>query len=290
MKRRLPSFLALLLVLAGCDQTDSSGAIAETAPSAQSNPTVPSSLRGVWHLQLVDTFVLLGDDVALEFRDSGRLVGSNGRDGFRFTYLLGDTAFRLDTAGPARILFGNDTTTPAFPVFANLLLTRSWKTSGDDLVLQDSIGRLLMRYTRTAPRPLAKAPFAWVAAADTNNPLQLSRARLERATVDQSGVQLRVVQSSHGLEVRLLAMDSLSKSCAIAPVQPSIGEPAPSFSECNPTRILVVGWDADPTDLHATALTTVSVFVPWSILPAYVSFVDQLGNTLTRLRPGWALP
>ena len=288
--RHLLFLATVLLLVAGCDQTNSSGVISETAPSGQSSPTVPPSLRGAWYLRQVDSFVVLGESVALDFRDSSRLSGSNGRDGFQFSCHLGDTTFRLDTAGPARILFGNDTTAPVYPVFANLVLARSWKASDEDLVLRDSTGRVLMRYTRTAPKPLPTAPFAWAVPADTNHPLQLRHARLERATVDESGVHLRLAQSSHGLEVRLIALDSLPGGCALAPTEPQGASAESPQQACAPKKILVVGWDADPTDLHATVLTTVGVFVPWSTLPAYVSFVDRTGNTLTRLRPGWTLP
>lgn len=304
MRLRRPSlFFALLLSVVGCDRalptrTGDSPSVAEldndsadAAKGLKDSSRTPAALSGNWFLWQIDTLMVRGQEIELLFEDTGWLRGTDGCNSFQSNFAATDTTLRIDFSR-AFMLFGRDTTWRVGPVADYLHRVRTWRAGDIDLVLSDSSGRLLLRYGRTKPKPLPTTHVDSIHGKDTSG-IRLSRAEILATRVSDSGVLIDLILPVRGLEVRLFALESFQGKSAAFADKPNPSDstrypmrPEPTYG---PQKILVAGWDADPADLHLQSSETVRVFVPWTRLQPYVSFVDGWGGVFTHLRPGWTL-
>lgn len=247
-------------------------------------PQEPSALWGTWYLRQVDTFVVVGKSIELTLDKSGEASGTDGCNSISGPYKADATTFHVGAFLSTKMWCTIYTEMPS--VTAALQRAATWKISEDVLVLSDSLGRPLMRYARTAPKPFPPlVDYVTIDSVGKDSAGQtLVAVQLDTAIATDSGVWLDVTLPHPGVEVRLFALNK------IYPSVPCNQNPTDSMV-ClidilpYPQTVLVAG-TVDPAKAYIQVLTPAKVFVPWILVDGYASFKDHHGNAFTVTPPG----
>lgn len=247
-------------------------------------PQEPSALWGTWYLRQVDTFVVVDKSIELTLDKSGQASGTDGCNSISGPYKADATSFHVGAFLSTKMWCTIYTQMPS--VTAALQRAATWKVSEDALVFSDSMGRPLMRYARTAPKPLPPiVDYVTIDSVGKDTAGQaLVAVQLDTAIATDSGVWLDVTLPHPGVEVRLFALNK------IYPTVPCNQNPTDSMV-ClidilpYPQTVLVAG-TVDPSKAYIQVLTPVKVWVPWKLVNPYVSFKDHHGKGFEVVPPG----
>lgn len=248
------------------------------------NPQEPSALWGTWYLSQIDTFVVVDKSIELTLDKSGEASGDDGCNHMRGSYKADANSLQVGAFVSTKMWCDIYTQMPS--VTAALQRAATWKISDDVLILSDSLGRPLMRYARTAPKPFP--PLVDYVTIDTIGTDTTGQALvpvwLDTAIATDSGVWLKMNLPHPGVEVRLFALKK------IYPFVPCNQNPTDSMM-CQidilpyPQAVLVAG-TVDPAKAYIQVITPVKVFVPWILVDGYASFKDHQGKMFTVTPPG----
>lgn len=177
-------------------------------------------------------------------------------------------------------------------VTAALQRAATWKVSEDVLVFSDSMGRPLMRYARSTPKPFPPiVDYVTIDSVgkDTTGQFMVP-VWLDTAIATDSGVWLDMTLPHRGVEPWLFPLTSMSSATQSEFVTVDSGKSVLELSPViQPQKLLLVGVLPEPDKLYTQATVQVKVWVPWNLIDGYVSFQDRQGKKFTLLRPGFVL-
>lgn len=247
-------------------------------------PQEPSALWGTWYLRQLDTFVVVGKSIELTLDKSGQASGTDGCNSISGSYKADATTFHVGAFVSTKMWCTIYTEMPS--VTAALQRAATWKISEDVLVFSDSLGRPLMRYARTAPKPFPPiVDYITIDSVGKDTAGQtLVAVQLDTAIATDSGVWLDVTLPHPGVDVRLNTLKKILESIPCSPDPADLRRCAVDTLPY-PQKVLVAG-TVDPAKAYIQVLTPAKVWVPWKLVNPYVSFKDHHSKEFTVLPPG----